>query len=297
MPTIVGVLPDGQGSVNYDDFDKAVNTDHRLSILMRTTQAAGEREAAVIAGCGVSLGDLWASGSEADSKARCTRIDARELSDFGTYGYWVAECLFSSKGSPESEDDTKPPEQRTPEWRWSFEQEEVVIPKDVITDVPLTNSVGEPLILTAPVPIPVLNIRRYNVDFDPQTILDYGGRVNSVAFWGADPKAALMAGITDEPVDVDGRTLRLNNYTIKFGMALPTEDWTVDLLDHGTKFFEIGAVSTLTDFATKQGNPTTGNLNGLGFALPAGAPLVYLNRNRFRQANFNDLKLGPNNWF
>lgn len=143
----------------------------------------------------------------------------------------------------------------------------------------------------------MLTITRFATTFEDADIDDYVNHTNSAVFWGRAVKAGKMTSISDRGVDIDGRRMRQLQYQIKFGTLLPTGNWTVDLLDHGSKYFEVGAVSTLTDFQTKQGNPTTGNLNGLGFALAAGAPEVYLNFNLMETANFNDLKIGPTTWF
>lgn len=201
---------------------------------------------------------------------------------------------------------------RDVDWTWGAEKTEKVLQQDAIDKRPIVNGVGEPLIITAPIAIPVLTITRIQDNFQPSIIIDFLNHTNSSTFWGAPKGTALMADIRDEPVDIDGTMKRRVSYVIKFDLSLDPETgeylgWSVSLLNHGTKYWNptsatgLGLVDDYSVFLDLNKNPTTGNLTSEGGnlaipfhkKLPLGNDPEYLKYNRFPEANFNSLQLGP----
>ena len=279
MTTVLkGLKPTLKGREYWDPETRIVHREHELEAWVQADE--GDTEQQVLATLGVpTIGSFWSVGGSSDLQSLCRARDPEQVSPFR----WRVTCQFDTQAKPE--DPNTAPENRTPEWSWSMETEEMVLTKDPITGKPIVNSVGEPIIVTVPRPIPVLRVERYELSFSPQTMLDFANHVNDAAFYGADPKAALLAGIDDNPVDVDGRKMRRVAYTVKF--ATP-DTWELELLDHGTKHL-VGGVARA--FVDEQGNPTTGNLNGAGLALAVGEH--FLTFNRFDTADFSTLDLGP----
>jgi len=206
---------------------------------------------------------------------------------------WEVECQYDSNISSVDE---------TVIWSWSSETAEEVLERDIIEGTSVTNSVGEPIIITAPVTIPVLTVERIQPTFDPDTILNFVNRVNSVPFYGAPAKTALMASITDRPENQDGVTARRVTYVVKFNLVFDQDlgefrGWRARPLNEGTRYSETAINPTTFDpedlmpFLIDD-IPTTGNLN-LDGTKNTGTTYVHLTFNRHLQANFNVLNLGP----
>lgn len=198
------------------------------------------------------------------------------------------------------------------EWRWSGETIEKVLMRDPITGLPIINAVGEPLLITVPVCIPVLTIERIESSFDPDTILLYCNKTNLTPFYGAPAGCALLHDIIDDPVYKGGLTLRKVTYTIKFDLSYDFDTglflgWAVQLLNHGTKYRVKELIITPDDrvlpatntepsylgFLDLYRNPTTGNLNLDGTARDPTLPPTWIIYNRFPRVELNDLLLGP----
>lgn len=253
------------------------------------TGATSHDEAMLASGL-PQLGDL-ASFSGFSSIMRCESLSYPELAyDAGVF---ICRAQFASGVSQEDQNDAAiPPEFRTPKWAWSVELvEEPLIEDAQEADKGIVNSVGEPLFTTTLVPIPVLTISRYESSFDPQTILDYVGKVNAAEFWGAAAGKAWMAGINDREETVDGRRLRFVEYAIKF--RTDNQGWKAKLLDQGTYYSDGVSFVRFTD---DYGNPTTGNLDGTRSfegERAAFAETKFLEYNRYAEADFSALNLGP----
>ena len=286
MAYVIGAKPANESSESYSDSDKTVNRVYELTFYVKTS--GNEREQAALAAVGVpAIGAYWASGSESDSGARCISRSAEEVSPH----FWHVTCEFDTKASPESENPDTAPEDRTPEWSWSYETKEVALIKDAIAvpDKAILNAAKEPLFATTQKPIAVLTISRYQTSFDEQTIFDYVGKKNSAVFWGSAIHTAMMAGINDSPVEIDGRKLRRVEYVIKFDQ----DGWEIELLNHGTRYDNDPPNEDWRAFEDKPGNATTGNLKLDGGKLAPGGNPTFLTFDAQPEANLNDLDLGP----
>lgn len=215
---------------------------------------------------------------------------------------WTVKANFDSQIDI---DQDEPPAAKTPTVRWTGETEEEVLERDPITGVEVATEAEEPIILTTPIILPVLEITRYEgYPFNPNIMLDYCHHTNSTTFWGAPPGSALMMPMdVDEEVIEQVRYVRVT-YRIKFkikkdGATFLQDTWKARVLHHGFKRrLEAGAEpETYTD---EKGNPATVNLktNELhpgegGMKLDNNAPAEYLEFNRFTKVNFNNLFLGP----
>lgn len=265
------------------------------------------------------IGSYLTVNSESDTSARC--INRRIAEHDTNTNIWAVECSFDTKVTvSEDSGDQQDPTDLTPEWSWSFETIDKVLEKDPISSKPIINTAGEKLFLVSPIAIPILTIERYETFFDPDVILAYVNHTNSSTFWGAAEGQALMAGIDDNPEDVDGVTYRKVKYVIKFNIT--EYGWAELVLNQGSKhrvlnpFEDKDAQSDASKqfFAAldRTGSPTTVILDKDGYRLGAGpssdavapdyAPVEedptlenggYLKFDRFPSANFNTLVLGP----
>lgn len=206
---------------------------------------------------------------------------------------WEATAKYDSNIDADEEQDDDPIA-KTPTIRWHGETEEEVLEEDAITGDPVETKAKEPILLTTPFVMPVLEIKRYETyPFDPNVILDYSHRTNSAAFWGAPAGSALFL-----PPEVDEETIEqvkyaVVTYRIKFKIKPGVDEpWKARVLHHGFKYRKKAgeAPEVYTD---KHGNPATVNLNDDGTLLPDGQPAKFLEFNRFKKANFNALTLGP----
>jgi len=211
-----------------------------------------------------------------------------------------------------------PLDELIPEWEWlPSESLEEVLDVDPISGEPFTNSVGEPLLTTTMIAIPVLQIVRYKTSFDPAEIRNYMFRTNQTSFWGFAQDTGIMWSISDRKGPTQaGVRYRQVTYTIKFSpreflLRLPISSgnldlglnagttqvigWCANLLNQGTKYL-VEAGDSFDDakpFRDAQGHPTNGNLAADGTKLDHRLQPIYLKRNRQRRAEFNDLDLGP----
>lgn len=292
---MASVLRDASG--NLDGLKDGVNggsrslANDRLSTTRKTfvetyyvKASAGDTEEQVLTATGLpTIGQL-------KRKAFCIDKRAREISASALL--WEVDAIFDSHIDP-----TRP---KSVQHSWSAETIEQVLERDPQNGKPIVNGVQEPLLVTSVFPLPVLTITRIEDEFRPDTMLQYMNKVNSHNFWGAPPQTALMASITDEPIDLDGLQKRRVTYVIKFN---PKRDgntgqilgWRLELLNHGTKYLQnagddpnTAALPFLADDV-----PVTGNLNEDGTKRSADIAPHYLTFNRFPRINFNTLRLGP----
>jgi hypothetical protein len=212
---------------------------------------------------------------------------------------WEVTCQFDSDASFAPDDDIqKDPPDFTPEWSWSYETIEQLIDVDQITGDLIETAAGEKIPITGPFAIPVLTIQRYKETFDPDEILLYANRTNETEFWGADPKVALLAGIQDKRAVIQTVNYRLVTYTIKFnflmvksGSDLVFTGWNAAPLHQGT-YYKRTSDSKKVPFLDENGKPRLGNLTVSGDDNGDSDP-NYLDFARHRQANLNQLDLGP----
>ena len=221
--------------------------------------------------------------------AICTKRGIREV---GPKTFEV-DATFSNDVGSATEPDNGNPWDRVPEWSWSFETRDKVLTADAqLGSKAIANSAGELLEpVTVQEALPVLTIKRYELRFDGQTILDYVNKVNSSSFWGAAAGKALMAGINASPKQLDGTRVWQVQYQIKF--AIGADGWKLKLLDQGSYYWS-GAVnaSDKLHFVDDQFNRVTGNLDGSGNESTSSTP-TFVQFNQYDDTNFNDLNLGP----
>lgn len=204
---------------------------------------------------------------------------------------WVIRANFDSRLDPTEPED---PTAKTPIVRWHGETEEEVLEEDAITGDPVETAAKEPILITTPFVMPVLEIRRYELyPFDPNIMLNYSHRTNSTDFWGAPEGTALML-----PMEVDEETIEnvkycVVTYRIKFKIKPDVaEPWQARVLHHGFKYRSAAGAEPEV-YMDKHGNPATVNLNDDGTLLPAAADAKFLTFNRFKKVNHNTLTLGP----
>lgn len=204
---------------------------------------------------------------------------------------WEVDYSYDSNVNPEDDDD---PTNKPPVIRWYGETEEEVLEEDAITGDPVQTDAEEPILITTPVVLPVLEIKRYeDYPFDPNIMLDYSHRTNSTTFWGAPAGSALMLPMDVDQEVIEGTIFAVTTYRIKFkikpGVAEP---WKARVLHHGFKY-RTAAGKPPVIYEDRYGNPATVNLTAGGTKLPDGDPAEYLEWNRFEKANLNALSLGP----
>lgn len=233
------------------------------------------------------------------NNAYCISKSAVEVDSLN--GIWEVTCNFDSKIADATTLDAS---DNPVKWSWSVEEIEKVITRDAVDGEAIANSVGEPLILTRPVSIPVLTITKLKTSFDPDEIMDYCNHVNSTAFWGAPVDCARLASISDEESDYNGGGYRKVTYTIKFDLEIDYDGlqlgWSAQLLNHGTFYWQEDGANPGNPIVPRvpipfkaRGDQVTGNLTLTGLALSSALPAVYRVFKRYPRAELNDLDLGP----
>jgi archaellum component FlaF (FlaF/FlaG flagellin family) len=219
---------------------------------------------------------------------------------------YKVDCEFNSEMDGAAEPKQQPPAQR-PKVRWYGECEDEVLEKDPVTGEAIQTVNGEPLLITAPVVCPILEITRYEYyPFNPSIQLAYANRVNSSPFWGAPVGCALMLPIEVESEQVGYTMYDRATYKIKFKIKLnenggfKANTWRAEVLHQGYMVRDSAELSAPDPYADiphvnvdKHGNPATVNLTLDGTKLPSGEEKVYMTFNRFCYANLNALSLGP----
>lgn len=216
---------------------------------------------------------------------------------------WEVTCDFDS--NLDAEEAEKTPTEKKPKIRWYGQSIEEVLEKDVITGKPITTVPGEQILITYPVAIAILEVKRFeNYPFSPDTIFEYQNTTNSEPFYGAPIGTALMLPIEAEETIIDGERYIASTYRIQFKLkknssgAYIQDTWLAEPLHQGTKYFPhlvigSGDQPPAQVAADAYGNPTTVNLSETGLKLPPGFPPVFLKFNKHRKVDFNLLSLGP----
>ena len=281
---VLGVQYGVTSSENFDLEKSRTDASHdAVYVVKMDSDTANQDDVAAVAGVPqIGTPSPWLSD------AYCISREIDEQSP----GIWNVTATFKNNLEVEPGED---PTSILPKWSWGFEVVEEPLLADAIDlEKPIENSAGERFpTVTSPVAIPVLTITRNEAGFNGQTILNYMNRCNSLPFWGADPKQALMAGITASQAEIDGQTVWSVQYVIKFKMD--EYGWLLRLLDHGHYYKgapDDDGVYGKQPFGDTAQQQLLGNLDGNGNKNKTDVP-VFLDFNRFDIVNFNDLNLGP----
>lgn len=177
------------------------------------------------------------------------------------------------------------PDQRPAKWSWDFEQYSAVMRKDA-DGVPVVNSVGEPIEVTAEFALPILSVERHQAFFDPDAQVNYVNHRNFIPFWGAAAGCVVCTGIRDrEGETYQSFTYRLVTYSFKFFVPFiqgVLEGATEILLNCGNRY-RPSAGQTPVD------SRTLVNLALDGTKLAVGATPIYGRFQKHPLANFDDL--------
>ena len=238
-----------------------------------------------------------------------TRLAAKEISSVS--GLYRVTVTFDTQPNSESAFFT---------YHWDTEHIEKLIEVDPVTGSPITNSVGEPLKLTAPRSIPVLTVDKVVSSPVQNLILNYVDRVNSTPFWGFPPYTVLLSGIRDQPINIRGFPRRKVTYMFKIDLTRAADNvtilgWRVELLNHATKYRNVGqspytiatqagralgpGVGEYVPFSLLQKQTATGNIDMTGAPLPPYDPnnpashVVWIRFNRFPIIDFTPLGIVP----
>ena len=211
-------------------------------------------------------------------------------------------CVTIELDSDLDQDDDETPTNRTPVVRWTGETEDELLEEDPITGEPIQTDADEPIIITTPIVLPILEIKRYETyPFDPDTMLSYSHHTNSTEFWGAPTGSAVMMPMEVDEETIEGTKYCVVTYRIKFKIKPnaggssggENEPWKARVLHHGFKYRPAPGEPPVAA-EDKHGNPITVNLrNGTGERLDEGEPAEYKAFNRYEKIDFNALALGP----
>jgi hypothetical protein len=300
MSAVVGIKL-GKGSVDtWSDSEFRINTQHTeiYTVIMTTglglsgtfNETAEENLVANVVG-------VPRIGTESAilPGAFCIQRDINEVGP----ATWEVTALFDNtvKRADASNVDNNPWDLE-PEWGWSSENMEVPLTFDIEDPTrAIQNSAGESLPpISTVITIPVLTIRRAELDFDDSIIDEYTNKRNSTGFWGRAKDTALMASIRATQAKRTTQKYWDVEYVIKF-CNLP-EGWNVKLLDEGT-YYWVGGVNTgiKQPFGDDAFQQIVGNLNGFGGKNTTSVPaFVDPPFRRYDKADFNTLNLGPWTW-
>lgn len=295
MPTLLGVK---EGSVSYDqnledrDGKQVEKGSSKLTYyVLADSLSDGEDE--IFGTSGIpALFAVGSGGGRASKRTAKETNRVRHPNTGAVTALWEVDVSFSTDVDPEDEEDD--PTLKPPEVRWHGETEEEVLEEDPITGEAIQTDAEEPILITTPIVLPVLEIKRYeSYPFDPNTMLAYSHHTNSTAFWGAPTGSALFLPPEVDEETIDEIKYAVVTYRIKFkikpGVAEP---WKARVLHHGFKY-RPNPGDPPKIYQDRTGNPATINLAPGGTKLPDGDPPNYKEFNRFAKANFNTLNLGP----
>lgn len=312
MSMVVGIRP-GPGSKDvWNESQLRIDTEHTAVYTVIMTNGPGltgglnesARENSVANVPGVPR-----IGTDSPILPGASCID-RSIDEVGP-AVWEVTAVFDNKVRKAAEafdgGTEKEPWDLEPTWFWGAETIEV----PMTYEVPLpgedpraiTASTGEPLgVLSKPISVPILTIRRAELGFDRSVITSYTNHTNSSTFWDGDLESVLCASITANPEKKYAQKYWMVEYVFKFSPL--EEGWKFLAHDEGTFYWSNpepngpiytgGIKKPFGDDAFQQ---TIGNLNGTGGKNESGIPaFVEPAYRRYPVANFNALNLGPWVW-
>lgn len=242
--------------------------------------------------------------------ASCRRVKATELETNALL--WKVTADFDSKfsisDSSGGKEEELPPELRQPKWYWSAKFEQKDLLKDAITEETIVNAVEEPLPGTTREFIPVLNLTWYELSLDPNKIYKYSNKTNFLDFWGMPEKTVLSNAMTDQEVELTWEDETFKYREVSFSLEFYIEYDDNDNLVPGTTMYKPLSVASkylensgddvdlARPFIDKWGHRYQGLIVNEG--PDAGLKVLhdeaeYLEHNRYKTVDFNDLFLGP----
>lgn len=312
MSMVVGIKPGPNSKDTWNEEQLRIDTEHTAIYTVIMTNGAGlsgglnesARENTVANVLGVPK-----IGTDSPILPGASCID-RDITEVGP-ATWEVTAVFSNKVRKATEafdgDTEKEPWDLEPTWNWTSETIEVPMTYEVALpgEDPraITASTGEPLgQLTKPISVPILTIRRAELAFDKNKILQFTNHTNSSSFWDADDESVLCASITANPEKKYAQKYWMVEYVFKFSPL--EEGWKFLAHDEGTFYYSdpepAGAIyigGKKLPFGDDAFQQTIGNLDGMGGRNVSGTPaFVEPAYRRYPVANFNSLSLGPWTW-
>ena len=229
MASVIGVKNTGmEGNAQTN---KMAGSDNEYTLTYVVSASSSETVMDILEASGLpSLYSEYGNGY-------CKRKTAREV-DVAA-GIWEVEVTFSTDQDSSGDEDEQI---KVATKTWSVETMDLLVRHDQETGKPIVNSVNEPLLVTAPFPIPVLKVERLEYFFDPELIITYGSHVNSKKFLGAEPDCVLLFGPTATEEIIKGRKFARVTYTFKFNFLRDENEeyigWQAYLLNQGTKYWD-----------------------------------------------------------
>ena len=155
----------------------------------------------------------------------------------------------------------------------------------------------ERLNCTRPHVMPTLEISRYErYPWNPNVNFTHANHLNSLPFWGAPPKHALLRPITCEYVQlevIDGQKewFCKTSYKIDFDFKADSEEpWKLKVLHYGNYVRESLSNSNIIQAVDVQGRPRQVNLDLDGFELSSFVEgPCFLEFDQYDEADFNQL--------
>ena len=241
MPTFDGTVPGyPQATTTWDGTRLIKTVDHMVQV---RADNDSQGPLTIIASLSIPVGEPWSE----DQHIRAKQVGPAKRADNGRL-LWHIPIFYTNQFSIEdAEDSAKAPNQRRVKKNWTFETLQVPFTKDAIDeDTPITNSADEPIEDLVDFVIPVLNVERFEVGFDEDTVLTYANHTNANTFLGAPPKTVLCAGIeaNDEGSENIGNEVwegilyQRVRYVFKFKIPITEENkgWVARYVDVGSRY-------------------------------------------------------------
>lgn len=296
MPTVLGVKEGswsgGRGLQSRDDVTVPRKRFSKTWYVLGDTLNTDEDD--VLATTGIpSLYDLV-------NGAYCLNVSAEETNrvihpNTGVAtGLWEVKADYDSNVDPaDGAEDPDDPVQRPPTIRWHGENRLELLERDAIFGWPIWTGAHEPIHVEAPIVSPIVEYKRYELyPFDPNIMISYANKTNSVAFWGAKPGSALMMPMEVDEETIEGIRYAVVTYKIKFNINREgkLEPWRIKMPHVGYNY-RPNILSKPIPFITSTGDRIKVKLQESGLKIADSAPMQFLYFYIFTRINFNNLTL------
>lgn len=231
------------------------------------------------------IADPYFSGNEADSGARCVRVEPREDQDHPQV--WLVTADYSSDFGGQTDRQQPNPLDRAAEYTWSFAHFTRAVDKDV-NGRPITNSADDRFDppLERDDPRLQLAIKVNRPLYNAIAVQQLANCVNNRDFLGG--------ARAEWRLDDAGATSKTENgifyWEINYVFQYRGGGWNpVEELDYGAYQIVNGEKIRITD---GRGNPIEDLLDGKGAQLARGADAVYRKFTMYAEKDFGPLGLG-----